>query len=346
MKYIYKILLLIALCTNSYAGINGVGNGGSGEEAKLAATQTEIELISLKLKRFFQNNIELEDIFYEFNRKELISAIQTTLIQVQDISLVDKNGVSRTCINKIHPKTIVCNLDFKKLDKFPESKFVLLLHEYLGIIGIEETSPKNPSVYEGYKISGKLSAFVSKVANYDLSLQPKETNDIYLTSGFYHTPDMNIYLNHSSSGLYLRGILLNNERYKDNSAPMIRANKIGNNRYELKIVQPFFNGEHILAEEHNDICSVYVDNFQSRYAYPNVVVNDCAYILTATQKLNAKAGDKIQVKYVFHIDSPETMDMWTMLSLFRDGKLINQVNMFDIIKNERLLGRAYRYKSF
>lgn len=170
-----KTLLIMGtllLSMNSFAG-NEKGNGGSGFESKLVGQQAQLESVALKLRSFFlKNEAALKPVFPEFDIKVLAKKIKMSDIRVVDEDkLIDKNGKDRTCLNFFNSSLIECkSSEIEQLLDQPTTVFVLVLHEYLGLIGVEETSPKNPTMIDGYKISKRIAPYVAKVSNYDLEL--------------------------------------------------------------------------------------------------------------------------------------------------------------------------------
>lgn len=164
MKTLKKALILMMMSVASFqphAGVNGGGNGGSGVEAQIVTVKNEIESIMGKIENFAVNNPEeMEKTFPEVNVEELLNKIDTVQVFVMDQKLIDKDGVSRTCLNFPVENQIVCNLDFLEL-KEGAAKFVLVFHELLGLTGDEVNS---------FEISNKISDFVSKQTEYGLKL--------------------------------------------------------------------------------------------------------------------------------------------------------------------------------
>ncbi|MBY0415744.1 MAG: hypothetical protein K2Q18_16340 [Bdellovibrionales bacterium] len=169
------ILGTILLGANAFAG-NEKGNGGSGTESKIVAHQAHLESVSLKIKNFFAKNEKtLATQFPEFNIRTLVGKIGKSQIKVIDAEeLLDKDGVSRTCLNFRDSALIECKSSgVESLINSPSALFVLVLHEYLGLIDAEETSPKNPLMIDGYSISKKIAPYVTKVSDYDLVISNK-----------------------------------------------------------------------------------------------------------------------------------------------------------------------------
>lgn len=171
------ILLNIGIITKVEA--NEKGNGGSATESQIAAQQAQLESVALKIRTFFLSNSDkLKSVFPEFDIQVLVKKIKTSDIRVVDEDvLIDKNGISRTCLNFPDSSLIECKYtEMKELFDQPAALFVLVFHEYLGLIGAEETSPDNPLVIDGYTISKRIAVYLSKVNNYDLVIE-NEHND-------------------------------------------------------------------------------------------------------------------------------------------------------------------------
>lgn len=163
-------LLIVGL--NANAGIDK-GNGGSGVESNLVGQQAHLESVALKIKTFFKKNEEsLRPAFPEFDIQLLVKRIETSDIRVVDVEeLIDKNGKSRSCLNFPNSSLIECkSKDIEKLLDQSTALFVLVFHEYLGLIGAEETSLNNPHFIDGYPISKRLAPYVTLLSDYDLVL--------------------------------------------------------------------------------------------------------------------------------------------------------------------------------
>lgn len=156
----------------SYAG-DRAGNGGSDYESKIASQQALLESTALKIKNFFSiHGATLQKDFPEFKTSTLVRKINESEIRVVDIkTLKDKYGKSRTCLNFPQSNLIECKYsDITTLAQNSQALFVLVFHEYLGLIGVEETSPKDLNAINGYSISKRIAGYVSKVNDYDLNL--------------------------------------------------------------------------------------------------------------------------------------------------------------------------------
>ena len=166
-----SLALALTLSSFAFAGDRG-GNGGSGTETQIAAEQAQLESVALKLKKFFiQNEQAMAQEFPEFAPQALVRSISGAELSVSNENLVDRYGVNRTCLNFPAEQKIECNYsEVKSLQDDPKALFVLVMHEYLGLMGVEETSPENPRMIDGYSISKRIAPYVTRVSEYDLFL--------------------------------------------------------------------------------------------------------------------------------------------------------------------------------
>lgn len=169
-----KNLLLIASFfiwgLSAHAGIDK-GNGGSASESYLAGQQAQLESVALKIRIFFlKNEVDLKSQFPEIDIQKLTQKIKNSDIRVvNEDKLIDKNGKNRTCLNFPDTSLIECSSSgIEPIFDQPSTLFVLVFHEYLGLIGVEETSSANSTIIAGYSISKRLAAYVTKVNDYDL----------------------------------------------------------------------------------------------------------------------------------------------------------------------------------
>lgn len=173
-----KFILLVCLVfLNVSAFGSDKGNGGSGSEAEIVGLQTKLELVGIKLRTFFlQNEKSLAPVFPEFEIKTLVEKITTSEISVVNDELVDKHDKRRTCLNFPDSSLVKCNYsEMESLLNEPSALFVLIFHEYLGLIGAEETSPSNPRMVDGYSISRRLAAYV-----YDINYMTNPTLELHI----------------------------------------------------------------------------------------------------------------------------------------------------------------------
>lgn len=174
-----RILTALLLVLNLFASDgNDGGNGGSGEEVTLLQVQSNLNEISGKIFNFFLTQEEAREAFPEINFDEFL-ALQNeiTIIAVNQV-LIDKNGMERTCLNFEESKLIQCNLQFADLNSNVPAQFVLLFHEILGVLGIEESSPQNLNLIESYPISSRLNHFISIQREYVLRINSDPCLDV------------------------------------------------------------------------------------------------------------------------------------------------------------------------
>ncbi|MGE3610242.1 MAG: hypothetical protein AB7I27_11685 [Bacteriovoracaceae bacterium] len=172
MRSLIFIFILLFL-QNAMAG-GTAGNGGSGDESKIVAAQAQVETVASKLRLFFLKNETLLKVYFpEVDIPKILKLIKSSDLRIVETNdLVDKNGLSRTCLNYPDSQLIECRLDsIESLVDQPAVLFVLIFHEFLGLAGVEETSPKNSSFIDGYSISKRIAPFVTKVNNYDLVME-------------------------------------------------------------------------------------------------------------------------------------------------------------------------------
>lgn len=190
---LFVSMLTISSLTFAYGGDRG-GNGGSGDESSIAARQAVLEGTALKIKKFFSvNGARLQREFPEFKVHDLVTAIERSKISVLDVKeLKDKHRKNRSCLNYSNSNLIECKYsDVLKLEENPEALFVLIMHEYLGLLGVEETSPQDSSFINGYSISKRLAGYVNKVNDYDLVLVKKTSS--LASNNFILVTEMGMY---------------------------------------------------------------------------------------------------------------------------------------------------------
>lgn len=175
MKLFFLIVLILVSAT-AYSGDKG--NGGSGTETQIAVQERKLELLSLELRMFFiEHEFVLASDFPELDIGALASKIKKSEIRVVDAKLIDKHGKSRTCLNFPKKSLIQCrSSELVPIMDDPAALYVLLFHEYLGLIGAEETSPSNPRMIDGYSISKRLAVYVTNDGTYDLRLDAQPTS--------------------------------------------------------------------------------------------------------------------------------------------------------------------------
>lgn len=126
MKNILCLLLLLSLPYSSFAGPRVIGGGGDVYALQFIA-------IADKILTHLQNSpikeIQIED---------LKNAIETTIVESTNRKLLLK-GIPKDAINYPESKRIIFN-QTRWRQIADEDKPALVLHEYLGILGIEDAS--------------------------------------------------------------------------------------------------------------------------------------------------------------------------------------------------------------
>ncbi len=158
--------------------------------------------------------------------------------------------------------------------------------------------------------------------------------EVMLVRGDYWTPDYGTHIVHNESGLYVRGFKVNRKSSSDTRAPMVRAEKIGTNKYRVKDLIHMRDGGLTITSAYREIC---LDEVQI-----GAVDEPCRYINIVMDESIAAIGDQLEVNQVFHLDSgPESFQVTSELSISRDGKVIKRVNVIDYDKDDRNTGKAY-----
>jgi uncharacterized protein YlzI (FlbEa/FlbD family) len=186
---------VLTVSSLTYAGDRG-GNGGSGDEVSDLIVRENIKDIVSKIGVFFTRNEKAREEFPEVSFPDLFELTSAVKVEVTDEQLIDKNGVDRTCLNFQENSLILCNKSkFLKLENDVPSQYVLVFHELLGILGVEESSP-NREMLESYGTSQKLKRFVTKVSGHDLvySKGPKSGFHVQTDTGRkkFHTCEVKV----------------------------------------------------------------------------------------------------------------------------------------------------------
>ena len=132
-----------------------------------------IENRSSEMYNYFkENQVSLQLIFPEFKIKDLLIKMKNTHFEIVDEVLIDKNNIARACLNFPKSSKIKCKVEeLIEGERSPEVFFALLLHEYLGLMGIEETSLDKNRPNAGYTISSRIVSSLTNLKGYDLVLK-------------------------------------------------------------------------------------------------------------------------------------------------------------------------------
>ncbi len=132
-----------------------------------------IQARSSEMYDYFKDNEKnLQSVFPEFKIKDLLQMMKNTHFEIVDEVLIDKDSVARACLNFPKISKIKCRVDeLIEGERSPEVFFALMLHEYLGLMGIEETSLDNNKPNAGYTISSRIVSSLTNLKGYDLVLK-------------------------------------------------------------------------------------------------------------------------------------------------------------------------------
>jgi hypothetical protein len=129
--------LITFISVSAFAGIRDVGNGGD-------AIALEFTTLARQVSKDIK--IEAQHLFPEFSAEDLESVIESTKVASVDKTIL--NGVEKDAINYPRLKLIeVSRSRWKSRSVSTEKLRALVLHEYLGIMNINDAD---------YKISGRL----------------------------------------------------------------------------------------------------------------------------------------------------------------------------------------------
>ncbi len=124
------ILLFALLGFHSALAGQRTGNGGD-------AIEIEFRLLGARIVDFL-NTTERPAPLSEINAADLFQAVQNTRIVAKNETLYDRHNQVRTAVNYPVEKRIELNRDGWTALKYSfDEKLVLVLHEYLGILGTE-----------------------------------------------------------------------------------------------------------------------------------------------------------------------------------------------------------------
>jgi len=187
--YFRQILALLATVIlycghyqSTYASSGGGGNGGSELEARLNVERLEFLKKVANIQDFFKKYPE--ELKKEFSEIKDFENFTETLdedrfeLSIVDERLVDKYGIARTCVNYPEKRYIIC--DYQSLQKLHEdwsAYYVQVLHEFLGLQGIEKTTPTESLDIKGYKTSSKIAQYVSRSNEYVLQIKDEKQFD-------------------------------------------------------------------------------------------------------------------------------------------------------------------------
>lgn len=180
MKILMAAMLMFSLTVSAQSE---KGNGGDKNASSTAGLRIELMETAFKIRKFFQNNKkDLSQRIPDVNGDDLVKVLDSLAIEVTRDDLHDKHDLMASCLNFPESNLIRCNYSaLKGIEKDPRAIFVIMFHEVLGLLGIEESTPVNIYDISGYKISSKLAPFVTKTANYDLQISNENNCSVYVS---------------------------------------------------------------------------------------------------------------------------------------------------------------------
>lgn len=135
MKYTLSLFITLFISVSGWAGPRLVGGGGDNYSLLFVGTASDI-------LHYLEQTPELSS---EINIAAFKKAVETTTVESTDKQLL-LNGVPKDAINYPAEKRIIFNYkNWNAIDL--ENRPALVLHEYLGIMGVSDV---------GYKISKKI----------------------------------------------------------------------------------------------------------------------------------------------------------------------------------------------
>ena len=172
--FIISFILSVSVFSETSIPTSDSNNSTNITQLGLTEFQYRIKLknATSDLKTLFINDEEnLKNIFPEFKIKDLVKKMKQIEIVIVNEDLTDKDDVNRTCLNFPNLSKIKCSLkELQKISDYEQSIFILILHEYLGLLGVEETSILNPQYTLGYSISNRITPYITEPSAYDLMI--------------------------------------------------------------------------------------------------------------------------------------------------------------------------------
>jgi hypothetical protein len=134
--------------------IHGGRNGGDGLEI-------DIRIMAQKIASFLTSDLGVEA-FQEINLAHLKNVMEVATFFVTTETLIDRYGVTRTCVNEQQIMRITCDANRWALIKDPRVFYVLVFHEILGLMNLELGYHRDVSMYP---ISYRLINYINEVEN-------------------------------------------------------------------------------------------------------------------------------------------------------------------------------------
>ena len=188
MKLIGMLCILLFLPSLAIAE-GSVGNGG-GYEVEFVSISNEIGSWMKKALdsgtlvqklHLSQGTVSAADLYSAFTK---YGGQNLAIVKFQDDPIIlagySTAPAGRVCGNDSHPARILCNNSLW-LQSSPQIKYTIVLHEILGVAGIE----KNNGEYSQYPISQYILPFVQRSDKYELSDTASQNNSLEFVSANY-----------------------------------------------------------------------------------------------------------------------------------------------------------------
>ncbi len=162
------IALLMNLTSTSVLAQGHVGNGG-GEDIEFHKMTSDIQTwVQANLKSGeLEKKLSLTPGSAKNFSDQLKKAVDSAQVKFQDEDII-VSGQLRVCGNDSQPARIICNRSLWR-DTPTQVKYGIVLHEYLGVAGIE----KNILGYSQYPISQKILSYAFEDQVYSLRMEKK-----------------------------------------------------------------------------------------------------------------------------------------------------------------------------
>ena len=176
MKNQFKILVIAAATLsllNTSVHAQEVRNGG-GEDGVFKSIRNEIKVWMDKNLREQELGEKLGVNNPSLVHQKMVLAIESVADKVVFTKdLIEIGGSVRICKNEPTISTITCNVDAWNNSR-GDTRYMIVLHEYLGIAGIET----NLDEFSQYSISTRILAFVYEKQAFELGMEKNEVRGI------------------------------------------------------------------------------------------------------------------------------------------------------------------------
>lgn len=145
---------------------------------RIQLAQRELVETAEQIHRFFERyREELTDSFSSEDIDAILSLEGLIRFEIVDQNvLLDRNNIGRDCTNRTSSPLhiITCKLSYMTyIRNDPTRRFILVLHEMLGIKNLEIGLPEN-SPLENYEKSSRIASYITSIGQTSLVYQPLE----------------------------------------------------------------------------------------------------------------------------------------------------------------------------